>query len=92
MQSTDLTIDMVTDNGDNSLTIVGHDTDSNSYTTSMGRMSDLPADKTEQTPYYQQILFNSLPPTQAVLYQAPGYTPPEDDNGEDDDESARSPK
>jgi hypothetical protein len=71
----DLTIDQVTDNGDNSLTIIGHDTNNTSYTSSMGRKSDLPTDSTKQMAYYQQILADSIPPAPSTLYQAPGYTP-----------------
>lgn len=73
-----LTIDQVTDNGDNSLTIVGHTADNTSYTTSMGRKTDLPSVQADQMTYYQTILATALPPAQPVLYQAPGYTPPAD--------------
>jgi hypothetical protein len=77
MQPTDLTIDQVVDNGDNSLSITGHDTSNTSYTTSMGRKSDLPTDPTQQMAYYQQVLADSIPPSPAVLYQAQDYTPAE---------------
>lgn len=82
MQPQNLTIDMVTDNQDNSLTITGHDANNNSYTTGMGRKSDLPSDPTQQMGYYQQILAANIPAAPATLYQAPGYMPPTETNDE----------
>lgn len=91
-----LTIDQVTDNGDNSLTIIGHDSSDNSYTTSMGRKSDMPDSENfsdeSNIEYYQNILAEAVPAIPTVVYQAPGYTPPTDDENGDNDESARSPK
>lgn len=75
----DLVVDYVTDNGDNTLTITGHASDGTCYTTSSGRKSELPSSNTSKMAYYQQQLMNCLPPEQPVLYQAPGYTPPETD-------------
>lgn len=82
-----LAVDYVTDNGDNSLTITGHDGDQ-VYTTSAGRKSDLPDGQVAQMTYYKQILSDCLPPEQPVLYQAPGYTPPDpvDDTSQTDDQ------
>lgn len=76
-----LTVLQVIDNNDNSLTVVGSDTDDNQYTTSMGRKSDAPdstnlADPDNMT-YYQTILAEyAIPVSPTVVYTAPGYTSP----------------
>lgn len=93
MDTSDFTVDMVTDNQDNSLTITGHDSDDNSYTTSMGRKTDMPDSgdfsDSDNIEYYQDILAQyAVPPTPTVVYQAPGYTPPEDNSSQENgDES-----
>lgn len=86
------TVDMVTDNGDNSLTITGHSSDNTSYTTSAGRKSDLPTNSDDQMAYYQQVLVTCLPPETPVLYQNPDYTPPVDEppTSPDDSDSGQS--
>lgn len=74
-----LTIDYVTDNGDNSLTIIGHDQDGTEYQSSMGRKTDLPSKDSDKMAYYRNILCQVVPKGAPVLYQAPGYTPPTDE-------------
>lgn len=78
----EFTIDQVIDNGDNSLTIIGHTADNTSYTTSMGRKSDLPVGEDEQLIYYQEVLATVIPPEQPVLYQNPDYTPSLEESSE----------
>lgn len=68
-----ITIDQVTDNGDNSLTIIGHDTDGTEYVTSIGRKSDLPSKEDDQMSYYLAILAETLSQAPIVLYEAPAY-------------------
>lgn len=69
-----ITIDQVTDNGDNSLTIIGHDDDGNEYTSGNGRLSVLPKKDSDKMNYYLETLLNSLPPENPVLYVTPSYT------------------
>lgn len=68
----DLIIDQVTDNGDNSLTIIGHD-ENGSYESGLGRKSDLPEKTKDQMAYYQVILTDAIPSDNPVLYQTPEY-------------------
>lgn len=76
-----LVIDQVTDNGDNSLTIVGHDGDT-IYETSAGRKSDLPDKQSDQMAYYKQIVADSIPPDTMILYKNPSYAPNEEKEDE----------
>lgn len=85
--NTNITIDQVVDNGDNSLTITGHTDDGTSYTTSNGRKSELPTNQSDQMAYYEAMLISCLPSATPVLYQAPGYTPPNSDTDSDDSTS-----
>lgn len=72
-----LVIDQVTDNGDNTLQIIGHDGDQ-VYETGMGRKTDLPSKTSDQMAYYKQVLTDSIPPNTEVLYQNPNYSPEEE--------------
>lgn len=66
-------VDSVTDNGDNSLTIIGHIEDGTEYSSGMGRKSDIPTKQADQMAYYVSMLNAALPPTQPILYQTPEY-------------------
>jgi len=75
MTTTDLTIDSIVDNGDNTLTITGHDTNAVSHETNNGRKNKLPNQNNIQDSaniaYCQEILFKSIPPVPIVLYKNP---------------------
>lgn len=70
-----LTIDQVTDNGNNSLTIVGHTDDGTEYISTEGCKSDVDArhNEADQLTYYKDILSRQLPAEQPILYQTPEY-------------------
>ena len=72
MTATDITIDKVTDNGNNILLIEGHDA-KESYSTSNGRLTDMPVADPVDDPtnilYFQNTLFASLPPQPVVIYE-----------------------
>ena len=72
MVATDLTIDKVTNNGKNLLIIEGHDA-KESYSTSNGRVIDMPVPDPIDDPanilYFQNTLFLSLPPQPMVIYE-----------------------
>ena len=72
MTATDITIDKVTDNGNNVLLIEGH-YDTDLYTTSNGRVTDMPVPDPVDDPanilYFQNTLFLSLPPQPVVIYE-----------------------
>lgn len=72
-------VDKVTDNGDNSISIIGHD-DNGSYETAAGRKSDLPKSDEGKMNYYLDKLNACLPPETEVLYQNPDYTPPAEED------------
>lgn len=69
-----LTIDQVIDNGDNSLTITAHEDDGTEHVISNGRKSELPSGNGARMTYYEQVVRDSLPPEQPVLYVTPEYT------------------
>ena len=75
MTTTDLTIDSIVDNGDNTLTITGHDTNAVSHETNNGRKNKLPNQNNIQDAsnilYCQNILLKSIPPVPVVLYKNP---------------------
>lgn len=80
-------IDLVIDNNDNSLQITAHD-DNGSYTTGMGRLSDMPNSKNfldaANMAYFEQIVqANCLPSASVVVYQNPDYVPPSESNEAD---------
>ena len=72
MVATDLTIEIIVDNGNNTLTITGHDTNRVSHTTNNGRKNKLPNQNniqdTSNIAYCQDILLKSIPPVPVVIY------------------------
>ena len=71
MTATDITIDKVTDNGNNVLFIEGH-YNTDLYSTSFGRLADMPVEDPVDDPanivYFQNTLLLSLPPVPVVIY------------------------